>query len=658
MHQVALFFFFMSLHTVQLEDCGEWTIILSLEMLRFLKRLKLRNMQRVREVSIPSVDELVLNGMPDLQRCFCTSMGNMKSSLRVLEIKSCPALEVFDLFQKGHNYEIEHKSWLPSMRKLIMCDCPHLHVQSPLPPSAKCSEILISRVSTIMTMEGSSMETFKISGNTLLREMMALNDKNLAFYNLKDIKYLEISSCGNLTSISFKGLSQLISLKSLKIGYCRELFSLDVPEHSHEDMPVANDVALSSLESLFIIKCGITWKWLSLMMRHSPILKELDLYDCPQLKLLRIQVDGKIQSNHMSATEASSSGYLDDALRSSVRVSSGYIDGAWASSVIGGLMHIPLNLRKITICESPNLIFDGSKECFIGFTSLEELQKDAIENGKCLLPQSLEQLFLWHYSRETLRPCFVGNRTHLRRLQVNSESLEYLQLDSCTALEELEINKCECFIALEGMQSLGTLRSLVLFENSRLKSLQLHSCRSLQCLEIYKCSSLVALEGLQSLVNLKHMEILKSPALNSLTILESYGLFPALESLKIDDLSPLNTSFCKGLTCLRSLKLIYSDATRLTDEQESALLLLSSLQELQFKDCRHLLDLPSGLRGLPSLKTLKIIHCNRISGLPKDGLPSSLKKLATNGCKVELSKQCRLLATSKLKVKIYKRYVN
>ncbi|KAF7087264.1 hypothetical protein CFC21_090460 [Triticum aestivum] len=100
---------FIGLHTVHLEDCGEWRIISSLEMLRFLKRLKLRSMRRVKEISFPSLEELVLDGMTDLQRCSCLSMGDMRSSLRVLEIQSCPALEVFDLFRKDHNYEIEPK---------------------------------------------------------------------------------------------------------------------------------------------------------------------------------------------------------------------------------------------------------------------------------------------------------------------------------------------------------------------------------------------------------------------------------------------------------------------------------------------------------------------------------------------------------------------
>ncbi|KAM3245520.1 hypothetical protein ACQJBY_056697 [Aegilops geniculata] len=361
--------FYKSFHTVHLEDCGAWGILPSIEMLRFLKRLKLRNIRRVSEVSVPSLEELVLDELPDLQRCSCTSMGDMKSSLRVLEIRTCPVLEVFDLFQKGRNYEIEHKSWLPSLRKLNMCDCPNLQVQIPLPPSAIFSELSINEVSTIMTMEGSSMGTFKIRGNRIwglpFGETMALDDKILAFHNLKDIKYLEISSCGNLTSIPFKGLSQLISLRSLKIWYYGELFSSDdVPGQTHEGMTTANDVALPALESLDMIGCGIPGKWLSLMLRHSPALKKLHLCDCSQLKQsLNIEEEGiNTQSNLLSAFEASSSGYLSEA-------STGYADDTRPSSDVDGLVHIPLNLIKIRIENCPHLKFDGSREGFAGFTT-------------------------------------------------------------------------------------------------------------------------------------------------------------------------------------------------------------------------------------------------------------------------------------------------
>ncbi|TVU14839.1 hypothetical protein EJB05_38335, partial [Eragrostis curvula] len=48
---------------------------------------------------------------------------------------------------------------------------------------------------------------------------------------------------------------------------------------------------------------------------------------------------------------------------------------------------------------------------------------------------------------------------------------------------------------------------------------------------------------------------------------------------------------------------------------------------------------------------LEIYYCSRITKLPEQGLPSSLEELYIRGCSKELAEQCRMLATSKLKVK-------
>jgi hypothetical protein len=98
--------------------------------------------------------------------------------------------------------------------------------------------------------------------------------------------------------------------------------------------------------------------------------------------------------------------------------------------------------------------------------------------------------------------------------------------------------------------------------------------------------------------------------------------------------------------------------TSLTDEQERALQLLTSLEELAFRYCDYLEELPVGLHSLPSLKRLKINCCWRISWLPESGLPPSLEELEIRGCSEELMEQCRELATSKLKVEIDFKCVN
>jgi hypothetical protein len=549
-------------------------------------------MPNVTELSVPSLEELVLSDMPKLKTC--TFVGDLKSSLRVLKIERCPVLVVLDLFQKVHNYETEQNSWLPSLKKLIIHGCPKLRVMIPIPPSPTYLRIQ-ELASHIM-----------INANSVFCECSCVNitldEKFLSFHSMRDLMYLEIGGCYNLLSISLKTFGHLISLKTLKICNSSKII------YSDEDLVPSNAGALSSLESLCIESCEITGKWLSMMLRQSPTLKELFLYKCPKLTQLQIEDDKNIQSNLTSAWDASSSGY--------------YLVTA---SDPDGLCRIPFNLtsslKKIIMIDCPNLIFDKSRKDLAGLTSLEKLKiwgcpkllsslvhNDGQGNGRWLLPQSLEELSIDDYSHETLRPCFVDNITHLKKLDViGSEDLESLQLDSCTAMRYLSI---------------------------------------------FTCSSLTALEGLRSLVNLRELDVFDSPVLDSLaTSAES------LESLRISEVSRLTTSFCESLSCLRSLTLQNLEETRLTDEQDRALLLHGSLQELVFYEC-GLVDLPAGLHSLHSLKTLKIKFCGNILGLPDEGLPPSLEELEIQYCSDHLSAQCRSLAKDRLRVKIDGHFVN
>jgi len=103
---------------------------------------------------------------------------------------------------------------------------------------------------------------------------------------------------------------------------------------------------------------------------------------------------------------------------------------------------------SIAFCK---LKFLGNKECFSGFTSLEELRivecpelisslvhEDEIDdqtNGRWLLPCSLGILDIHDASLETLQPCFPGDLTRLKVLDVSEMiALKSLQLHSCTAL--------------------------------------------------------------------------------------------------------------------------------------------------------------------------------------------------------------------------------
>jgi hypothetical protein len=113
------------LQILHLEKCKEWQI-LPLQLLPFLRRLKMIRMWNLKEISVPSLEELVLIEMPRLEKCLGTYGMELTSQLRVIIIKGCPELNEFTLFQSYSSFHAEQQSWFPFLSKLAICYCPHI----------------------------------------------------------------------------------------------------------------------------------------------------------------------------------------------------------------------------------------------------------------------------------------------------------------------------------------------------------------------------------------------------------------------------------------------------------------------------------------------------------------------------------------------------
>ncbi|TVU14782.1 hypothetical protein EJB05_38275, partial [Eragrostis curvula] len=621
-----------NLRALHLEDCGEWQILPSLGSLPFLIKLKLRNMKKVIEVSIPSLEELVLFNLPKLELCSCSSVMDLSSSLRVLKISNCHVLKSFPLFESCEKFNIKQKSWLPRIDKLTIHDCSQLKISNHLPPSNTVSELSIRGVlevpdmflqnKSVPYMEGPPEEIVSLSGTS--SEATMLDNKRFAYRNLRML--IDLSICNqNRVYISFQGFRQLINLKYLRLRDCKEVFSSNVVQDpTDEYITAANDSALPSLRLLSILNCGISGKCLSVLLRHVKAVEKLSLYACQQITTLSIEENESNLSDLRSGPEASSSG-------------SSY-NNALAVPPSDGLLRLPSNLlssvKEMSIEHCDKLIYQGSEVGIARFTSLEELEifgcpelirslvhsseNNDSANARWFLPLSLCRIFM-DESPETLQLCFPENRrlcSSLKLLEVaRSPRLKSLQLHSCTTLENLLIESCERLAALEGLQSLGSLRML----------------KSTFCPRV-------------------------PPYLENLSR-QDYQLCSRLEWLKVDEFSFLSSSFCMRLTSLKRLDILSychdeEEITGLTDEQERALQRLTSLQELRFIHCEHLKNLPVGLHSLPSLRKLEIGKCPCITSLPEQGLPPSLEELEIICCSEELVEQCRMQETNKLKVKI------
>jgi hypothetical protein len=114
-----------SLQILHLENCREWKILPTLKM-PFLRRLTLIRMLNVMEISVPSLEELILIDMPKLEKCTGSYGMELTSDLKVLMIMNCPQLNEFTLFRSYSSFDAEQKSWFPSLKKLSIKHCPQI----------------------------------------------------------------------------------------------------------------------------------------------------------------------------------------------------------------------------------------------------------------------------------------------------------------------------------------------------------------------------------------------------------------------------------------------------------------------------------------------------------------------------------------------------
>ncbi|CAM0955195.1 unnamed protein product [Alopecurus aequalis] len=126
------------------------------------------------------------------------------------------------------------------------------------------------------------------------------------------------------------------------------------------------------------------------------------------------------------------------------------------------------------------------------------------------------------------------------------------------------------------------------------------------------------------------------------------GSFHQLTTLSVDSISAvLVAPICSLIaSTLHTLHFCYDECVKsLTEEQNKALQLLTSLQSLKFLSCSGLLSLPQGLHSLSSLMTLEIHRCPKVQSLslPNGGLPTSLQLLRAEHCSAELREEMKIL---------------
>ncbi|KAK1680460.1 hypothetical protein QYE76_041308 [Lolium multiflorum] len=268
--------------------------------------------------------------------------------------------------------------------------------------------------------------------------------------------------------------------------------------------------------------------------------------------------------------------------------------------------------------------------------------------------------------------CLVVMKLHgdsgkeLTELLTHLPRLSKLIIENCENNHLLSAGSFSCCLfpsslqdlRLNGVKGLGTLEPLSNLTN-------------LTRLDLFHCGEDLRCKGLEPLLTaggqLRELEVRFSPRFfagwdpNPRRVLQQDGggeeqLVSPLSSSKLqklwtdDSMGLLAAPICSLLSSsLTELHLYgtYGEMKRFTKEQENALHLLDSLQQLQFLGFDELQHLPAGLHKLTNLKRLEVCYCPGVWSLPKDGLPKSLQELDVCSCSnKELKQQCRALVAT------------
>ncbi|KAG5539123.1 hypothetical protein RHGRI_019617 [Rhododendron griersonianum] len=245
----------------------------------------------------------------------------------------------------------------------------------------------------------------------------------------------------------------------------------------------------------------------------------------------------------------------------------------------------------------------------------------------------------------------------LARLKVEKCPGLVASLERATCIREVVLEECEGIqFEMQGVSSIEILK-IMYFGSLEEFAIELSTLAHLKELRVENCPRLFAFpEGMMRLNNLKKLTVRWCPklelplsvemsrcytSLEKLTLfgcesLKSLplGLFPKLQSLKIEDCNNFETLVIPEETELQNLTLLrISDCSNMVFFPRGGLP-APNLSCLRVQGCKKLKALPEQMHTLlPSLAVLCLRGCSEIESFPKGGLPSKLSSLFINDCK-------------------------
>ncbi|KAF9611456.1 hypothetical protein IFM89_032426 [Coptis chinensis] len=269
----------------------DFDVLGNLEPHRNLKALGIkgyRDNRFPRWMMDPLFPNLVVIGLVKCRNCQNLPALGQLPSLKDVYLEELDVLQ----FIEGGSVVRKQREWFPSLKKIYLFANPNLESWVKEEEVSLHSVVVLSvrncpKLSTMPMLPSLEELTIEKCSEKLMLSLLKVNPEKNApssslpnSSSLANLKYLDISSCDDLLSLSEDGLQNLTSLVTLNIKFCPRMASL--PEQGLGGLTSLVSLKISDCESLASLSG----------MRYLTALQKLHLARCEKMHILEGDMDG------------------------------------------------------------------------------------------------------------------------------------------------------------------------------------------------------------------------------------------------------------------------------------------------------------------------------------------------------------------------------